>query len=60
MPRLIETLQDVIEAERQAAELRRKLGTRAEGLCDTLIAARRKGDPERERLQDVRRALRWI
>lgn len=58
--RMIERLQDVIEAERRAAELRRLHGERAEALCDALIAARRQPDAEREQLQDMRRALRWI
>jgi hypothetical protein len=50
----------VIAAERHAAELRHRHGVRAERYCDALIATRVQSDPERARLEDVRRALRWI
>jgi hypothetical protein len=58
--RLIDTLRDVIEAERVAAELRRAYGGGAERYCEGLIAANVENETERERLQDVRRALRWV
>jgi hypothetical protein len=58
--RLIDALEEVILAERLAAELRQTHGLGAEQYCDGLIQTRAKNDPERMRLQDVRRALRWI
>jgi hypothetical protein len=58
--RLIDTLQDVIVAERMAAELRRTYGADAERYCDTLIEARSWKDLDQEQLEDVRRALRWV
>lgn len=58
--RLIETLEAVIAAERLAAEMRSSHGRGAEQICDTLIAEARSGEVEREHLQDVRRALRWV
>lgn len=58
--RLIDTLQDVIAAERLAAEWRRTYGTDAERHCDSLIEARSWEELDREQLQDVRRALRWV
>ena len=58
--RLIETLQDVMEAERVAAELRRTHGPDAERYCDGLIEARSWKELDREQLEDVRRALRWV
>lgn len=58
--RLIETLEDVIVAERLAAELRRKHGVGAEAVCDALVAARARNDPAVAQLKDVRRALRWV
>lgn len=58
--RLVETLQDVIAAEQEAAELRRSYGVGAEAYCDSLMQAYAKNAPEREHLQDVRRALRWV
>lgn len=58
--RLIETLQDVIEAERLAAEWRRTYGADAERYCDHLIEARSWRDLDREQLEHVRRALRWV
>jgi hypothetical protein len=60
MPRrLIETLIDVIEAEREAADLRKTHGLSAEEHCARMVN-RAKSDSEREHLKDVRRALRWI
>ena len=58
--RLIDTLQDVIVAERMAAELRRTYGADAERYCDALIEARSWKDLDQEQLEDVRRALRWV
>jgi hypothetical protein len=58
--RLIEELKEVIAAEQLAAELRQTHGRAAEEVCDALMARRRPGDPELERLKDVRRALRWV
>lgn len=58
--RLIETLEAVIAAERLASEMRRSHGQGAEHVCDALIADARSGEVEREHLQDVRRALRWV
>ncbi|HKR87654.1 MAG TPA: hypothetical protein VJS38_05715 [Phenylobacterium sp.] len=59
--RLIDTLQEVIEAERLAAEWRRTYGADAERYCDSLIEeARSWKELDREQLQDVRRALRWV
>lgn len=58
--RLIDTLEDVILAERIAAELRQAHGAGAEQYCDGLLRTRTKMDPEREQLEDVRRALRWV
>jgi hypothetical protein len=63
--RLIDTLEDVIAAERLAAEWRRTYGADAERHCDSLIEARSWKDLDGERLRpeqlrDVRRALRWV
>lgn len=58
--RLIETLEAVIAAERRAAEMRRSHGRGAEQVCDALLADIHGGWVDREHLQDVRRALRWV
>jgi hypothetical protein len=58
--RLIDTLQDVIEAEHLAVEFRRTHGADAERYCDGLIEARSWKELDREQLEDVRRALRWV
>lgn len=68
--RLIDTLEDVIAAERLAAEWRRTYGADAERHCDSLIEARSWKPHDREQLgpeqlgpeqlRDVRRALRWV
>lgn len=58
--RLIEALEGVIAAEQLAAEMRRIYGAYAEEHCDALIGERPKRDAEREHLEDVRRALRWV
>jgi hypothetical protein len=63
--RLIDTLEDVIAAERLAAEWRRTYGADAERHCDSLIEARSWKEPDGEQLRpeqlrDVRRALRWV
>jgi len=58
--RLVDALEDVIAAEHLAAELRRSHGTGAEAYCDALMHDCAKTDSDREYLQDVRRALRWV
>lgn len=58
--RLIDALEDAIWAEGLAAELRKTHGAEAERYCDGLIQTHTRSDPEWERLQDVRRALRWV
>jgi hypothetical protein len=58
--RLIDALQDVIEAERQAAELRRVRGALAELYCDQMLAEVGRSESEKALLQDVKRALRWV
>lgn len=58
--RLIDTLQEVIEAERMAADLRRSYGADAERYCEGLLEARSWKELDREQLEDVRRALRWV
>jgi hypothetical protein len=57
--RLIETLVEVIEAERIAASLREVHGASAEAHC-AAMAEGAAGEAERERLADVKRALRWV
>jgi hypothetical protein len=57
--RLIETLVDVIEAERMAAHLRKVHGRSAEEHCAGMAECA-KSEAEREHLADVRRALRWV
>lgn len=58
--RLIDALEDAIWAEGLAAELRKAHGAEAEQFCDGMIETHARKDPEWERLQDVRRALRWV
>lgn len=58
--RLIDTLEAVIAAERLAADLRRMHGRRAEQICDAMLVTGPNDEFDRERLQDVRRALRWV
>jgi hypothetical protein len=58
--RLIDTLANVIAAERYAAELRQVYGSGAERVCEALLASHGTKDPEVEHLRDVRRALRWV
>lgn len=58
--RLIDALEDAIWAEGLAAELRKTHGSGAELYCDGLIRTHARSDPQWERLQDVRRALRWV
>jgi hypothetical protein len=58
--RLVDALFEVIEAEKLATQLRRAHGPEAERRCDELLARATSSGPERERLEDARRALRWL
>ncbi len=58
--KLLDMLHEAIAAERYAVELRDVYGSRAEHVCDALIATRSDDDQDSEHLKDVRRALRWV
>jgi len=57
--RLLSGLRAVEEAERTAADLRRRFGAEAEAWCETMLAKLPPRDRRRIPLLDIRRALRW-
>ena len=57
--RLLSGLRAVEEAERTAADLRRRHGAGAEGWCETMLAGLPPRDRRRAAILDIRRALRW-
>jgi hypothetical protein len=56
----LRALEAMDEAEDRARELRRRFGTAAEARCADEIATFAPHDPRRHRVEDVRRALRWV
>lgn len=57
--RLLSGLQAVEEAERTAADLRRRYGAEAETWCEKMLAGLPPRDRRRVAILDIRRALRW-
>jgi len=56
---ILKGLAAIEDAERAAADLRRRYGAEAEAWCEDMLANLPRRDRRRGPLLDVRRALRW-